>query len=47
MVGYLDPGMGSLVVQSVVIGCLTVVAVFRDTVKRMFSWVVRLFRGKR
>lgn len=47
MMAYLDPGMGSLVVQSVVIGCLTVVVFFRNTFRKMFSWVVRLFRGKR
>lgn len=42
MLAYLDPGLGSLVVQSVVIGTLSVVAVFRRSVGRFFQFLGRL-----
>ena len=47
MLAYIDPGLGGLLVQSLIAGCLTVVYFFRNTVSKMFGWVGRLFGLKK
>ena len=44
MLGYIDPGLGGLIVQGLIAGCLTVVYFFRDTVVKIFTPVKRLFK---
>jgi hypothetical protein len=46
MIAYIDPGLGGLVVQSLIAGCLTVVWFFRNSFAKLFGFVKRLFGGK-
>lgn len=43
---YIDPGLGGLLVQSLIAGCLTVVFFFRKTLAKVFSPLKRLFGKK-
>ena len=43
---YIDPGLGGLLVQSLIAGCLTVVIFFRNTLAKIFSLLKRLFGKK-
>lgn len=42
---YIDPGLGGLVVQSIIAGCLTAVYFFRNSFAKLFGFVKRLFGG--
>ena len=44
---YIDPGLGGLLVQSLIAGCLTVVYFFRNSITRVFSGVKALFGTKK
>ena len=44
---YIDPGLGGLLVQSLIAGCLTVVYFFRNSISRVFVGVKRLFGVKK
>ena len=44
MLGYIDPGLGGLVVQSVIAGCLTIIYFFRNTIGKVFAGIKRLFK---
>ena len=44
MLGYIDPGLGGLIVQSLIAGCLTVVYFFRNTIAKIFTPIKRLFK---
>jgi hypothetical protein len=46
MIAYIDPGLGGLVVQSLIAGCLTAVYFFRNSFAKLFGFVKRLFGGK-
>lgn len=46
MIAYIDPGLGGLVVQSLIAGCLTVIYFFRNSFAKLFGFVKRLFGGK-
>ena len=46
MLSYIDPGLGGLLVQSLIAGVLTVVIFFRNTISKIFSPLKRLFRKK-
>ena len=43
MLGYIDPGLGGLIGQSLIAGCLTVVYFFRNTIARVFAPIKKLF----
>ena len=43
MFGYIDPGLGGLIVQSLIAGCLTVIYFFRSSFSKFFNFVKRLF----
>ena len=44
---YIDPGLGGLLVQSLIAGCLTVVYFFRNSISRVFSGIKSLFCSKK
>ena len=44
---YIDPGLGGLLVQSLIAGCLTVVYFFRNSISRVFSGIKSLFGAKK
>lgn len=44
---YIDPGLGGLLVQSLIAGCLTVVYFFRNSISRMFSAIKGVFVSKK
>ena len=44
---YIDPGLGGLLVQSLIAGCLTVVYFFRNSIARIFSGIKGLFGSKK
>ena len=44
---YIDPGLGGLLVQSLIAGCLTVVIFFRNSLAKIFSPLKRLFGKKK
>lgn len=44
MFGYIDPGLGGLIVQSLIAGCLTVVYFFRNAIAKVFGPIKRLFK---
>lgn len=44
MLGYIDPGLGGLIVQSLIAGCLTVVYFFRNTIAKIFTSIKKLFK---
>ncbi|MDR2397059.1 MAG: hypothetical protein LBD69_04370 [Puniceicoccales bacterium] len=46
MIAYIDPGLGGLVVQSLIAGCLTIVWFFRNSFAKLFGFVKRVFGGK-
>ena len=41
--GYIDPGLGGLVVQSLIAGALTVVYFFRNSFAKVFGAIKRVF----
>lgn len=43
MLCYIDPGLGGLIVQSLIAGCLTVVYFFRSTIAKIFTPIKKLF----
>ena len=47
MIAYIDPGLGGLVVQSIIAGCLTAIYFFRNTFYKLFSFVKGIFGGKK
>lgn len=47
MLAYIAPGLGGLVVQSLIAGCLTVVYFFRNSFSRLFGFVKNLFSSKK
>jgi hypothetical protein len=44
---YIDPGLGGLVVQSIIAGCLTMVYFFRNSFSKLFGFVKGIFSGKK
>ena len=44
MLGYIDPGLGGLIVQSLIAGCLTVVYFFRNTIAKIFGPIKKWFK---
>ena len=44
MLGYIDPGLGGLIVQSLIAGCLTVVYFFRNAIAKVFAPFKKLFK---
>lgn len=44
MLAYIDPGLGGLLVQSLIAGCLTVVYFFRNTIAKVFKPIKKLFK---
>ena len=42
MLGYIDPGLGGLLVQSLIAGALTVIYFFRNSFTKVFRGIKRL-----
>lgn len=47
MLGYIDPGLGGLVVQSLIAGCLTIIYFFRNTIGKVFGIIKNLLSFKK